>query len=124
MEKNTVQAKQWLDKRCTASAPSRQMVEKWFADFKRARTNTNDAERSGRINSAVVPENKTKNHNMVLVDRKLELREIADTLKISKGSVFTILHEHFSLGKFIDYLEKGKTINSEYYIALLVRLKQ
>ena len=25
---------------------------------------------------------------------------------------------------FIDYLEKGRTINSEYYIALLVRLKE
>ena len=25
---------------------------------------------------------------------------------------------------FIDYLEKGKTINSEYYMALLVRLKE
>ena len=25
---------------------------------------------------------------------------------------------------FIDYIEKGRTINSEYYIALLVRLKE
>ena len=25
---------------------------------------------------------------------------------------------------FIDYLEKGRTINNEYYIALLVRLKE
>ena len=25
---------------------------------------------------------------------------------------------------FIDYLEKGRTINSEFYIALLVRLKE
>ena len=25
---------------------------------------------------------------------------------------------------FIDYLEKGKTINSKYYMALLVRLKR
>ena len=32
------------------------MVEKWFADFKSDRTNTDDAERS-RPNSAVVPEN-------------------------------------------------------------------
>ena len=34
---------------------------------------------------------------MVLADRKLKLREIADTLKISKGSVFTILHQHLSM---------------------------
>lgn len=36
MGKNTVQAKQWLDKCYSDSAPSRQMIEKWFADFKRA----------------------------------------------------------------------------------------
>ena len=33
------------------------MVEKWFADFKRGRTNTDDVERSGRPNSVVVAEN-------------------------------------------------------------------
>ena len=155
---------------------------------------------------------------MVLSDRKVKLCEIAEALKISEGSVFTILHEHLifrklfskwvprvltvdqkqqriddserclemfsrnkkdflrryvtidetwihyytleskrqssewtgsgesrpkraktqqSAGKvmasvfwdthgilFIDYLEKGKTINSDYYCALLDRLKK
>ena len=45
-----VQAKPWLDKCYLDSAPSRQMVEKWFADFKRGRANTDDAERSGNPN--------------------------------------------------------------------------
>ena len=36
---------------------------------------------------------------MVLADRKLKLREIADTLKISEGSIFTILHKHLSMRK-------------------------
>ena len=36
------------------------MVEKWFVDFKCSRKNTDDAERSGHPNSAVVPENITK----------------------------------------------------------------
>ena len=61
--KNTVQAKQWLDKYYPNSAPLRQMVEKWFADFKRGRTNTDDAERSDRPNLAVVPENKKSPQN-------------------------------------------------------------
>ena len=155
---------------------------------------------------------------MVLDDRKLKLREVADTVKISEGSIFTILHEYLSMRKlcskwvprlltveqkqqcvdyskrclelfqrnkkdffmryvtmdetwihrytpesyrqsaewttkgenrpkrpkmqmsagkilatafwdapgilFIDYLEKGRTINGEYYMALLVRLKE
>lgn len=217
MGKNTVQTKQWLDKCYPDSAPSRQMVEKWFGDFKRGRTSTDDAERSGRPNSAVTEENIQKVHKIVLSDRKLKLKEIAEAIKISEGSVFTILHEHLGMRKlcskwvprlltpdqkqqriddseaclalfnrdkkdflrryvtmdetwihhfnpessrqsaewtsvgesrpkrpktqtsagkvmasvfwdshgilFIDYVEKGKTINSEYYMALLERLK-
>ena len=54
----------------------------WYAEFKRDRTNTNDAERSGRPKSTVVPENITKVYKIVLDDRKLKFRERADTLKI------------------------------------------
>ena len=38
-------------------------------------------------------------HKIVLGGRKLKLREITDTLKISKGSVFTILHESLGMRK-------------------------
>ena len=67
--------------------------------FKRSCTNTDDAERSGRPKSAVVPENITKVHKIVLVNRKLKLRQITNTLKISEGSVFTILHESLGMRK-------------------------
>ena len=75
------------------------MVKRWYADFKRGCTDTNDAERSGRPNSAVVSENTKKLHKLVLADCKLKLREIAEELKITEGSVFTILHEHSSMRK-------------------------
>ena len=68
MRKNTLQAKQWLDKCYPDSAPSRQMVEKWFPDFKRSRTNTDDAERPGQLKSTFVPENIKKVHKMVLAE--------------------------------------------------------
>ena len=61
-------------------------MEKWFTDFKRGRTNTDDAKRSGHLSSAVVSENIRKVHKMVLANRKLKLREIADTLKILEDS--------------------------------------
>ena len=38
---------------------------------------------------------------MVFENRKLKLREIADTLKISDGSVYAILHEHLSMRKLL-----------------------
>ena len=66
------------------------------------RTSTDDAESCGCPNSAVNCSRKHKN-KMVLADRKLKLREIADTLKISEGSLFTILHEHLSMRTWIHH---------------------
>ena len=69
--KNTVEAKQWLDKRYGDSVQEKSTIIDWYGEFKRGRTNTDDAEHSGRPESAVVPENITKVH----------------TLKISEGIV-------------------------------------
>ena len=49
--------------------------------------------------TAVVPENTKKLHKLILANRKLKLHEIAEELKISEGSVFTILHKHLSMKK-------------------------
>ena len=94
MGKNTVEAKQWLDKCYRDSAPGKSTIDDWYAEFKRGWINTDDAKRSGRPKSAVVPENITKVPKIVLSDCKLKFREIADTLKISEGSVFTIEGAH------------------------------
>ena len=51
------------------------------------------------INSAVVSENNKKLYKLILADCKLKLHEIAEELKISEGSIFTILHEHLSMRK-------------------------
>ena len=99
MGNNIIEAKQWLDKRYGDSAPGITTIIDWYAEFKRGRTNTDDTERSGRPKSTVIPENITKIHKIVLDDRKLKLREIADTLKISECSVFTILHEFLGIRK-------------------------
>ena len=76
---------QWLDKRYRDSAPGNSTIIYWYIEFKRDRTNIDDAKRSSRPKSAVVPENITKVHK-ISGDRKLKLRKIADTLKISEGS--------------------------------------
>ena len=87
MGKNTVQTKQWLDKCYLDSAPLETTVKRWYADFKRSPTDTNDAEHSGHLNSAVVPENTKKFHNLVLADCKLKLREIVEELNISRQCI-------------------------------------
>ena len=99
MEKNTAEAKQQLDKHYGDSAPGKSTIIDWYAGFKRGRTNTDDAERSGRPKSAVVLEKITKVHKIVLEDRKLKLREISHTLKILKRIVITVLDESLGMRK-------------------------
>ena len=76
--------------------PEKSIIIDWYDKFKRGRTKTDDAERSGRPKSSVVPENITKVHKIVLGDRKLKLRKI---LNIWEGGVFIILHESLGMRK-------------------------
>ncbi|KAG6439355.1 hypothetical protein O3G_MSEX000703 [Manduca sexta] len=57
MNKNTIETKVWLDKCYENSAPSKATVKRWFAEFKRGHTDTNDVEHSGRPNEVVIPNN-------------------------------------------------------------------
>ena len=92
------------------------MVKRWYADFKRGRTNTNDAERSGRPKFGRCPGKHQKLHKLVLADRKSKLREIAEELKISEGSEFTILHEHLSMRKLCSkWVQRLLTVDKKQY---------
>lgn len=44
--KNTVEAKAWFDKCYGDSAPSKETIERWYAELKNSRTNTGGAKRS------------------------------------------------------------------------------
>ena len=114
--KNTIQAKQWLDKCYSDSAPLETMVKRWHADFKRGHLmwSANDAEHSGHPNSAVVLENTKRLHKLILVDRELKLHEIAEELKISDGRVFTILHDRLSMKKLCSrWVPRLLTVNQK-----------
>lgn len=52
MEQNAIEAKQQLNKIYLDYASSIQIIERRFADFKRGRTNTNEAKHSGYPNSS------------------------------------------------------------------------
>ena len=99
MGKNTVQAQQWLEKCYPDCAPSKTTIYRWYADFKRGRTDANDAERSGRPNAAVNPENIEQVLKIVMDDRKLKVREIAKMVNISTESASTILNEKLGMKK-------------------------
>lgn len=70
-------------------------VEKINVDnFKQSRIDAGDAERSCPSKSAVVSENIKKDHQTILEDRKVKLRKMADTLKLSENCLFAVFHEH------------------------------
>lgn len=99
MGKNTAQAEQKLHKRYWYSALMRQMVEQWFADFKCKHANANQAKCSDHPILSDVSENIKKLHKFVLIDGKVLLCVVNDTLTILEGSVLTTLREHLPVSK-------------------------
>jgi histone-lysine N-methyltransferase SETMAR len=75
-------------------------IKKWAAGFKRDRTNLEGDPREGRPKGAITPEIIEQVHDMILDDRRMEVREIAETIGISKDYVRYILHEELDMKKF------------------------
>ena len=80
----------------------------------------------------VTPENTKRVHKLVISDRKLKLRETAETIRISEDSVFTIIHEHLTMRKlFSKWVSRLLTVDqkqqhvddSEQCLAILKRNK-
>lgn len=88
-----------LDEVHGTSAPSFKTVYNWVNEFKRGRISTSDAERPGRPIEATTPEMMDKIHDVVLADRRVKVRELAETAGISHGSVITILQEKLAMKK-------------------------
>jgi len=81
------------------SSPSFSTFTKYAAEFKRGRTSLEDDPREERPKSATTPEDIEQVHDMVLDDRRMKVREIAETIGISKEQVGYILHEELDMKK-------------------------
>ena len=75
------------------------MVHKWFTEFRCGRIRTSDAELPGRPKEVTSQEMIDEINDIVLNDRRLKVREISETLNISVGCVWHILHECLSMKK-------------------------
>lgn len=80
-------------------APSYATIKRWAAEFHRGRTSLEDDPRSGRPSEAVCQENCSAVEQIVLQDRRINVRQIADTVGISTGSVKTILRDRLLMTK-------------------------
>jgi transposase len=66
------------------SSPLFSTIKKWAAKFKSGRTSLEDDPHEGRPKSATTPEIIEQVHSMVMDDRRMTVREIAETTGISK----------------------------------------
>jgi len=81
------------------SSPSFSTIKKWAAEFKRGRTSLEDDPREGRPKSATTPEIVEQVHDNILDEGRMKVREIAETIGISKERVGYILHEELDMKK-------------------------
>ena len=88
-----------LDSTLRESAPSLTTIKYWVAEFKRGRTSCPDEKHSGRPNEVTTTEMVKKIHKMVLHDRRLKVRELADMVSISRSDLHRILAENLDKRK-------------------------
>ena len=74
-------------------APSMTTIRYWFNEFKRGRTSVFDEQRSGRSIEVTTEDKVKKIHDIVLADRLVKIREIADIVDIATERIQNILHE-------------------------------
>ncbi|UYV82441.1 hypothetical protein LAZ67_21002182 [Cordylochernes scorpioides] len=73
--------------------------KKWVAAFKLGRISTEGEHRPGRPVESVTQENIDKIHDLVMLDRRMTVRQIEQTLGIPKTTVDRIMREHLGLRK-------------------------
>ena len=81
-----------LTKAYGESAMSKTRVYEWYKRFQDGREDVEDDERPGRPSTSTTDENVEKVKEMVMNDRRITIREVADDVGISIGSC----HEIFS----------------------------
>ena len=74
-------------------APSYATVKKWVAQFKRGDFSTCYAPRPGRLKTVTTPEIIDQIHDLILEDRRISAKSIAEQLGISRERVGSIIHE-------------------------------
>lgn len=97
--KNNEEIKTELDAVYGEPTPSLSTIKYWTAEFRRGRTSLTDEERSGRPKEVTTPEMVDEIHGLVIDDRRVKVREIAEAVGISHERVENILHEYLGMRK-------------------------
>jgi len=68
-------------------------VKNWVAQFKRGDFSTCDVSRPGRPKTVTIPEIIDQIHELILEDRRISAKSIAEQLGISRERLGSIIHE-------------------------------
>ena len=74
-------------------APSCSTVKNWVAQFKRGDFSTSVTPRPGRHKTVTTPEIIDQSHELILKDRRISAKSIAEQLDILRERVGSIIHE-------------------------------
>jgi len=80
-------------------APLYATVKNWVAQFKRDDFSTCDAPRPGRHKIVTTPEIIDQIHELILGDRRILAKSIAEQLGISRERIWSIIHDDFDMRK-------------------------
>jgi len=80
-------------------APSYATVKNWVAQFKRGDISNCDAPRPGRPKTVTTPKIIDQIHKLILEDRRISAKSIAEQLGISRERVGSIIHEDLDMRK-------------------------
>ena len=80
-------------------APSYATVKNWVAQFKRGDFSTCDAPRPGRPKTVTTKEIINQIHELILEDRRISAKSIAEQLVISRERFGSIIHEDLDMQK-------------------------
>jgi len=75
-------------------------VKNWVAQFKRGDFSTCDAPRHGRPKTVTTPEIIDQIHEVILEDRRISAKSIAEQLGISRERFGSFIHEDLEIRKF------------------------
>lgn len=99
---------------------SKKNIYKWYKEFQEGRESVNDKERAGREKTSTDDRHIKEIKSFVLENRRWTVRELADAVGISAGSVNTILKDVLNIKgvssrlvpKMLNFLEKERRLNT------------
>ena len=96
---NTTEISKELDNVYKDSAPSYRTVAKWVAEFKDPEHGLEDAPRMGRPSTITADENIETVERIVLRDRQVSVRRLAEELAIPKTTIQKIMDSQLGMKK-------------------------